>query len=1159
MGKFNTNAGSGKTSKLRQLMSRPESGVTLPVEPVVDAVGEVAPITQTGEMAAAAPARDNPVLNAPAITEDYSSFNRSAMDPSVNLRRSEDLPLPPEEVSVEQQDMLDYQAQDRNRVANLRDRAVAPEPVVLNRQAVASGIVDGGIFNRANQMADSAKTGTLVPPQSLRNTAGFPLAEEGASGVEIADAVAATREGSVQAAFNRVGAIDNTDPRNPVIDLDMIKAGSIVTEHMLMTLSEGDTNLGIDTVPDPVSDAQGITESAVASSDMFTERDTSNPKGFKRVAKQQGNAHIGQQIALEYQRLTGNEVPTKIPTKEAETLGDTFKTMWAIQNPNLVKVTKDPITLQNYYEFTPQGEDVIAQGVDTRRRLFPSKNVQPAKTPPPRGNLVGDVGDNQVKKVQGQVGKQSFGKVLEQSMVNLSTIPHVVDSQRLRIIYATALPVLQSGDYTRVSATMHSIGPSKLKSYEAKHGPDIAMIEIEKAADKLAQSIQALAQESEGANYLTYAIQGFQGRISPQQSKFNPVSSKTVRMATRNAVPSPAKPGSRVEYNLKQMYAGALVPGADGVLPAEREIKFEAYASKLEAWGDRLAVALEMTDAESKAITGAIQSGMPLTDPAFPLIKPLNLDVEADAELIQSILEKGEDGPAYVDGLMDAAKYLKARRAKQTYYSYFNGYIDGKTNGIASNGIQMGNTETAYRTGVLRASKTDYLDDGDVRDALRQSLLHAIDNDGFDGSIGNIASELDAVATAVFSHREMLKETTMVFAYGMDARHMHFSLDATFDLLETDPSLIKDEATRVKFVSSSDAVRKALTDPTTGTTVGRTLLTMFKPQLESVISPEALAARSIMRASSVMFASMNALMTMTGPTGNDLHFGRDTQIPGEATETKYRITGDKVQGGSREFTSYHQQSEPTAMAPKKKADGAVIYGGHAYGGSVVGPVQALDAATVALSTTGKTWNRLKQASGGNPYTLTIYDAFKTDAMGYDVILEDVNKNWLDVSMEWSYLEANQKSLQDTTAKWKKEIAKRDPESPVSENEAAFLRWIMKEHDDGTGKFTMPNFKSRVVNGGAFDKRGIKASEATSDFQEAMRKVGYDWMSPPEEVTVLQLRTFVDQIGSLLAVPSRLDRIIKYTNKQKQQLRKEILAKGHKHPSGRVTALQYYAH
>lgn len=1142
MGKF-SNAGntSGKTSALQRLAESASSNVGLPVEPVEDAtvqnysVPTQAPITQTGTgvVPAALPPTEFPPI---------------ANDPSISLRRAEELPSPiqPQFVDPQQQLEMDLAAQQRNRVPNLRERAMAPSVPMLNRRATASSIPDGGIFNRANQMAEAVAIGGLVPPAYLQNTPGFIPATEGASGPQIAEAIAAEREGAVQAALNRLSAVDNTDPRKPVVNPDLIKAGSIVTENMLMTLAEGSQDLDFESEADPITTAQGE-----QSSDQLD----ASSKAPSRVAKQQGNAHIGQQIALEYQRLSGNETPQKIPTKEAETLGDVFKTMWAVQNPNLVNVVRDTKTRQNYYELTPEGEDVLAKGVDTRRRLFPSKNVRPAKNPPPKGRLTGDVGDNEVKNVQGQVGKQSFGKVIEQSMHNMSQIPNVVDKQRLRILYSTALPILQSGDFSNPIANLHNVGPAKVAEYTAIHGPELANVEMNKAADKLAQHIQSIAVERNGANYLTYAVQGFQGRVSPQQSKFNPTSSKTVRFVTRNAVPSPAKPGSRVESNLKQMYAMMLVPDADAALPNVREQKFEAYANQLEAWGDRLSGALEMTEAEADAISEAIEQGVSLTDPAFPQIKGISLDPEKDAELIKSIEAKGEDGPHYIDGLMDAAKYLKARREGRTHYSYFNAYIDGKTNGIASNGIQMGNSKTARQTGVLRSSKTDYLDEGDVRDALRDTLLHMVDTNGFDGDVHEFSSELNAVARAVFSYRELNKQTTMTFGYGKEVYSFSGHMVDAFNQLKANPLLIKDAELRAQFLASAVTVESRLPDRKV---FGDTLMTVYGPALESVMSPEALASRSIMRSSAAMYAAMNQVMAIKGPVGNDLHFGRDMQMPGEATDTKYRIRGENVVGGTKEFSAYHQQGEPTAAAPREY-DGQLSYGDYAYGGAVVGPVQSLDAATVALSTAGKSWNRLKQASGGNPYVHTVYDAFKTDAMGYDVILEEVNSNWLDTAMDWSYLEETQKSLRDAMSKWRSEISKRDPKSAATENEAAYMRWILKEGESEKGNQTMKNFNKRIGNMAAFEKRGIDFGNVVRRFQDTMRSVGYDWLNPPAEPTVLQVRTFTESLAKILDVDSRLTRAINFTNKQKAELRKEILAEGYKTPSGKTIALQYYAH
>ena len=181
-----------------------------------------------------------------------------------------------------------------------------------------------------------------------------------------------------------------------------------------------------------------------------------------------------------------------------------------------------------------------------------------------------------------------------------------------------------------------------------------------------------------------------------------------------------------MDYNPRQMYAMMLVPDADEVLPHVREVKFDAFQDKLEQWGDRLEQAIQMTDAEAEAIAEAIAAGTPVSDQNFPQISPIALDESADAELIATIKKKGEDGPHFIDGVLDAAKYIKARRAGKPYHSYFNAYIDGKTNGIASNGIQMGNSKTARLTGVLRSSTTDYLDaPGDIRAELKNDLMHA--------------------------------------------------------------------------------------------------------------------------------------------------------------------------------------------------------------------------------------------------------------------------------------------------------------------------------------------------------------------------------------------------------------------------------------------------
>ena len=1041
------------------------------------------------------------------VQEVEQPTQQQAMDPSQSLRGAqpagqvaEDLPAPSQPTLDPQQQLeASLSEQERHRIPNLRDRWKQPLQADPIDVATASAKPDGGIIDRANKMAAGVESGALFPAVSLVNTEAYHTAKEGATGPQVAETISAEREGSLIAAINRVGALDNTNPRQPVFDPDFAKAASMVTENVVMELSAGESDV-FDAVADPVAAAQEEVAAPVP--------DDGTPQP-KRVAKQAGNARIGQQIAQEYQRLKGAEVPTKLPRKEAETLGDAFKMMWAGQNPDLVQVVRDPANDQKYLQLTPEGEDVLAKGSSDRKRLFPTTKVRPVKQPAPSGKLGGDIGENVVKGVQGSVGKgQKFGKVLEESMRNLGNVPNVVDKQRAKILLATAIPVLQGSKDPQVfnnwQAKINNVGSDKVAKYEAKHGPDIAQAEMQKAVRGLANEIQSITQERNGANFLTYAIQGFQGRVSPQQSKFNPTSSKAVRFVTRNAVPAPAKPGSRVEKNLRQMYAMMLVKGADSVLPDAREIKLKGAEVQLEAWGDKLAALLDqsMTDAQYEQVSDAIAAGTPLNDPNFPQVNGLQLDPTADADLISQIEGKGEDGPHFIDGLIDFAKYAKAKRAGIPYHSYFNAYIDGKTNGIASNGIQMGITKTAYQTGVIRNSDVDYLDDGDIREALKNELNFQIDNSGFGGNVEAISSELNAVARAVYNHRDLNKKTTMTFGYGKEVDSFGEDMYETAQFLKADPTQIQDPAMREAFLASIDAVETAIPNPAA---FGETLMTLYAPALSSVMSAEALATRSVMRGAAAMFAMTDSIMEIAGPTGMDLRFGRDVINEDGTTTSQYRLRGADVEGGVQMFKATSHEQRPTSAAVKQYDEMGDV-GGHAYGGSVVGPVQALDAATVGLTTSGKSWNRLKAASGGNPYVHTIYDAFKADAMGFDTIMEEVNANWLKASMDWSYLEETQKALKKQMTDWKEATAKRNPTEKLNSTERAYMDYIMQPVVGESGKPFMKNFKDRLFK--SMRKDSMDMFQAMNHMQKRMAHVGYDWKNPPSEPTVAQLKEFV---------------------------------------------------
>ena len=345
---------------------------------------------------------------------------------------------------------------------------------------------------------------------------------------------------------------------------------SAVTENTIADLAYGQ-----DVDVDPLAEVLGESEDA-ATSNQAT-----------KFAKATGNAKLGQQIHQEYQRSQGIQVPEKLPKKEAETLGDAYKELWAKTNPTLVNKFVDPVTGQAVFQLTAEGQRAIEAGATDRKRLFPKPNVRPSKVALPKGQLPGDIGQNVAKKVSGAVGNPQFGNVIDQATRNLATVPNVVDKQRTKILYSTILPVLQSGDHSTWMAEINNFGPSKIQQYiaaqkdqqrraaqdptlnEEPYNPDQVLASL---TDKIAQEVRAIAMERNGANYLTYGIQAYNGRVAPQQTFFDPTNSKAVRFVTRNAVPARATPGSRIDKNLRQMYAMMLAEGADTKLPDMREV-----------------------------------------------------------------------------------------------------------------------------------------------------------------------------------------------------------------------------------------------------------------------------------------------------------------------------------------------------------------------------------------------------------------------------------------------------------------------------------------------------------------------------------------------------------------------------------------------------------
>ena len=1013
---------------------------------------------------------------------------------------------------------------------------------------------DGGLFNRARAMAEtfSNDVPVLLSPRAplakaVARGQATPLSE---SAVAEAEADFSTQEGSVHAAFNRSGALTSTfneQTRSYETSLDprFLSVGSAVVENFM----SGDAFTPID--PETGHEAEGA---------------AIDPGEVGPITRAQGNAAIGRQIHQEYSRLKNAEqgLPTDqyadISQEEATVLGHAFKKMYHDVNPEIVKEVDLPGGRLKAYELTAHGAEMMRNGKTDRERMFPKHQVRPSKVPTKSGQLPGEVGRTVVRQKTGAVKRGHVGDAtLKEATRNMNKVANIVDTQRMRILFSTILPVLADqlppGDSLGDAySEINNIGESTASKFRAAEKTALsegkeydAAKQMEREREKIAQQVRSIAMERKGANYLTYFIQSTSGRITPQQLHFNPTTSKAVRFVTRNAVPAKATPGSRIARNLEEMYAMMLVPSryssfdrkgkkikVDQLLPHHRIESFNRAAPELEKWGDRLAEVLEqsMTDADAEAIAAAIEAGTALDDPNFPRFNPLALDPARDGELIAAIKDKGEDGPHFIDGLIDAAKYIKAKREGRPYHSYFNAYVDGKTNGIASNALQVGSENLARATGVIRDQSDTLLDDGDIRDQLEEDLKLRLRDEGFPGKTEDIYEDLYTVAEGLFGSRDLHKATTMTFPYGKEMAS--FKEDIQKFLGETYENNLG-----TPFSNSVDNLKTKMSDQD----LIKTLHSFYIGSLEDRMDSHAIKNRKLMRSAAMLHAITDQLFTIKTATGFEIAMG-GTLTEGFESDSQSTYSWkdkDDTQRVGQYKDKYTSAAEKWETVEDKLSGEQVKVGTPgqlAYGQSVTSPVHSLDAATVALSVTGDTWKKLSEASNGNPYVHTIYDAFKFDAMGFDVGVREVNKNWFDAGMNWSYLKETFDSTQKKMAEWKKQQKQLPQNDTVNVGPNGDYR-VVGHMLAGPKALT-----SRLKGLMEFEEDAKQSAKAILD---NMRSAGYEG---GDTMTRAQLVRFVDLFISHVRLSKRLDRAIKITDARKHKLRKA---------AQNNPVLQYYAH
>ena len=913
---------------------------------------------------------------------------------------------------------------------------------------------------------------------------------------------------------------------------------------------------------------------------------------------------LGRDILESYQRLKGvpEDQMLQVEDKEAAVLGDYARELLADTLDGVERVTTtDPKTKKAKTEWVLSEGAILklAQGNTYRNLMLPKKFIRPSKAPTTEGKIVGEVKHKTIsgKRTDGFISSDEIQEAIE----NSGTIPNVVRPERMKILWATLLPALMADPemiandpLLSMFAEINNFGPSKMRQFmatkdrKAKTDPDYNPArEMDQLKHVIAQQVMGIAMERGGANYFQYFMQAFNGRLTPQASLFNPTTSKAVRFVTSNATPTAIQPGSRMMKVAMQAYA--LVIGdknLDGMIPSEREKGMILAQPKLERWGDILTEVMNntMTDEEAEAVAKAIADGIPMNDPRFPKISPMALNPEAHADLIAAIKKKGEDGPAFIDGLIDFAKFTKAMRNGKTHYSYLNPTIDGKTNGPASNGIQMGDMEMALRTGVVRSDDSLFAVEGnkDIRDILQEKMEHRLKNEDFTGHFKH-PEEVDMVrelGLAAASHRDLNKAITMTFGYGKEMQSFLDDIADTLQFLAT-PDPTHDAKQRAQQERVASLIRH-LEGNTTEDRINlqqatKMILDKYIPSVQEVMTKDGIEARHLLWGGAFFAALADMPAIMYGPTGLKIGLAgvtKDTEA--ERQQFSYRLqsqyeevvdpkTGEvKRKNVAPQYTAEIFESKNTAAAPRirtkinpktGKMEESVDYGGQAHGGIIPAPIQALDAATVVRTFSGKSWKKIKYATGNKPYIHQVYDAFKFDIATYAVAAEEVNNNWLELGAQWSYLKELDKLMERSVRVIKEKLEKIPQGATVDLNEWPMIKGMLEgvvPHPK-TGKLYAPNLRRKLMSMGPSDSR-LEWAIAKHDAMFRIASQGND----PRDITTMtksQLVSFLAVIldsGDGYGLRQRTKDLYRKTEKQKRDLIKYIKDNG-------IRVYQYYAH
>jgi len=722
----------------------------------------------------------------------------------------------------------------------------------------------------------------------------------------------------------------------------------------------------------------------------------------------------------------GKTTASKMSGLQNKDLGMQHLLAFAEANPEMVSMEKVRVNDKGRpdangeiapwrFRLTPYGADVLEHTREFRQKAL-GINIAPESHPAHDGLQADKAQLRPAFRKKGAIGGNSKDpsystlSEIEEAIYNQQGVGHVVDNRRMRVAMTLLFPTLfgKIGDPNDVFGDGFGLGRESfdtlvrekmdLDGMEHAQAVDTAVKITGMKKNDAASDIKTLSMYRKGVNYLTYAMQPLAGRQMVQQTEFNPTRKKIVRAVTRAIQPAIIRGRSGRVYDA-YMNIAALNFGKDNLLPKGRMADLQDNRAMYYSWGKILEDALnEAFPASSlEPAMEAIANGTATPDMAQSLQK-FTMLIKKDENLTPFLKRKGEDAIAAIDALIDFKNFNDAMDQGKPFKTHLNGYIDGKTNGVANQGAMLGNLQLAYRVGVLRDDGSEEaVNNGDLRDWMEEIILDrliatptpTIPSDKASGKTENIRDVLKAVA----SFRPINKTVTMVFPYGKELAGLKAEIRKHIPELRTAQPDIN---SKIESLEASGITLDNLVDAAHDSVVHA---------LFEIFGTDTFNARGVMRSVGYMHAMFDKLFSIRGPSGHRILLGQGRPDESQTQTSKIRVRSDNVDA------TMNLQDSPMRASSAAKKDGEAA--GYVRGRSSVIPTQSMDAAVVTRTFSGNSWKVITDDSvNGEPYVFQIYDAYKVDANSYHSVLKEVNKNFVDITTrDWNFIEEAKKEYQ----------------------------------------------------------------------------------------------------------------------------------------------------